>query len=112
VLGFVLRWTVIIALLWAIVGLLVRRAPAARQTVPWVSLGAGIVIVSWMVVSLVFYLYLIDIASYQSVFGSLASVIVTLAYLYISTTVFLFGAQLDAIIRSRATGTASGTDPG
>jgi membrane protein len=111
VLGFLVRWVLIIALLWAIVGLLVRHAPAARQTVPWVSLGAGIVIVSWVVVSLVFYLYLTNVASYQSVFGSLASVIVSLAYLYISTTVFLFGAQLDAIIRAQATGTASGTDP-
>jgi membrane protein len=111
-LGFVLRWALIIALLWAIVGLLVRHAPAARQTVPWVSLGAGIVIASWVVVSVVFYLYLTEIASYQSVFGSLASVIVSLAYLYISATVFLFGAQLDAIIRARATGIASGTDPG
>ena len=59
-------------------------------------------------VSLVFYLYLTDIASYQSVFGGLASVIVALAYLYISATVFLFGFVLaragavwDAIERLR-----------
>jgi membrane protein len=112
VLGFMLRWALIISLLWAIVGLLVRHAPAARQTVPWVSLGAAIVIASWVAVSVVFYLYLTDIASYQSVFGGLASVIVALAYLYISATVFLFGAQLDAIIRARATGTATGSAPG
>jgi hypothetical protein len=31
-----------------------------------------------------------------------------MAYLYVSTTVFLFGAQLDAIIRAQATGTLSG----
>jgi membrane protein len=112
VFGFMLRWALIISLLWLIVGLLVRHAPAARQTVPWVSLGAGIVIASWVAVSVVFYLYLTDVASYQSVFGGLASVIVALAYLYISATVFLFGAQLDAIIRARATGTASGSAPG
>jgi uncharacterized BrkB/YihY/UPF0761 family membrane protein len=45
------------------------------------------------------------------VFGSLASVIVAMAYLYISAIVFLFGAQLDAIIRAQATGTLSGTPP-
>jgi membrane protein len=66
------------------------------------------VITSWMLVSLVFYLYLTELASYQSVFGSLAAVIVAMAYLYLSTTVFLFGAQLDAIIRAQATGTLSG----
>jgi hypothetical protein len=32
------------------------------------------------------------------------------AYLYISTTAFLFGAQLDAIIRAQATGALSGAE--
>jgi uncharacterized BrkB/YihY/UPF0761 family membrane protein len=58
-----------------------------------------------------FRFYLTDIASYDSVFGNLAVVIVAMAYLYISTTMFLFGAQLDAIIRLRATGIPSGHDP-
>lgn len=108
VFAFIVRWTLVMALLLLAVALLVRHAPAAPQTLPWVSLGATIVIASWLIVSLVFYLYLTKIASYQSVFGSLAAVIVAMAYLYISTTVFLFGAQLDAIIRAQATGTLSG----
>jgi membrane protein len=109
--AFLIRWTLVIALLGVAVGLLVRHAPSAAQTVPWVSLGATIVIASWVLVSLVFHVYLVDVASYDSVFGSLAVVIGALAYLYVSTTVFLFGAQLDAIIRARATGVSSGTVP-
>jgi membrane protein len=105
---FVLRWGLVVALLLLAVGLLLRHAPGAPQTLPWVSLGATIVITSWLIVSVVFYLYLTEIASYQSVFGSLAAVIVAMGYLYISTTVFLFGAQLDAIIRAQATGSLSG----
>jgi membrane protein len=108
VFAFLVRWTLVVALLLLVVGLLVRHAPATSQTLPWVSLGATIVIASWMLVSLVFYLYLTELASYDSVFGSLAAVIVAMAYLYISTTVFLFGAQLDAIIRAQSTGTLSG----
>ncbi len=108
VLAFLVRWTLAIGLLLLAVGLLVRHAPATEQTLPWVSLGATLVIGLWVVVSLVFYLYLTAIASYTSVFGSLASIIVAMAYLYISTTVFLFGAQLDAIIRAQATGALSG----
>jgi hypothetical protein len=42
--------------------------------------------------------------------GGLASVIVVIAYLYISTTAFRFGAQLDAIIHAQATGTLSGVE--
>jgi membrane protein len=63
-------------------------------------MGAALVVGLWLVASLAFYFYLTDVASYQSVFGSLASVIVTMAYLYVSTTVSLFGTQLDAIFRA------------
>ena len=111
VFAFLVRWALVVALLLLVVGLLVRHAPATPQTLPWVSLGATIVITSWMLVSLAFYLYLTALASYQSVFGSLAVVIVAMAYLYISTTVFLVGTQLDAIIRAQATGTLSGATP-
>jgi membrane protein len=108
VFAFLARWALAAALLLLAVGLLLRVAPATPHPLPWVSLGAGIVIVLWVIVSLAFYLYLTSIASYRSVFGSLASVIVAMAYLYTSTIVFLFGAQLDAIIRGQATGTLSG----
>lgn len=106
--AFLVRWTLVVALLLVIVGTLVRHAPGTPQTLPWVTVGAAIVITSWTLVSLVFYLYLTQLASYQSVFGNLAAIIIAMAYLYLSTTVFLFGAQLDAIIRARATGTLSG----
>jgi membrane protein len=110
VLAFLLRWGSAVGLLLLAVGLLVRHAPATDQPLPRVSLGASIVVGLWVVVSLVFYFYLTAIASYESVFGSLASVIVVMGYLYISTTVFLFGTQLDAIIRAQATGALSGTE--
>jgi membrane protein len=111
VFAFLVRWVLVVALLLLVVGILVRHAPATPQTLPWVSLGATIVITCWMLVSLAFYLYLTELASYQSVFGSLAAVIIAMAYLYISTTVVLFGTQLDAIIRAQATGTLSGAPP-
>ena len=110
-LGLLLRWALVIALLSLVVGLLVRPAPARSQTLPWVTLGASIVIVTWVLASLIFYFYLVDIASYDSIFGSLASVIVSMAYLYVSTSVFFFGAQLDAIIRAQATGCPVGHEP-
>ena len=108
VFAFFARWALAGAFLLLAVGLLLRVAPARPQPLPWVSLGAGIVIALWVIVSLAFYFYLSSVASYNSVFGSLASVIVAMAYLYTSTIVFLFGAQLDAIIRGQATGTLSG----
>jgi membrane protein len=110
VFAFLARWTLAMGFLSLAVGLLVHVAPAAPQALPWVSLGTTIVTVWWMIVSIAFYFYLTALASYGSVFGSLAAVIVVLAYLYTSTTAFLFGAQLDAIIRAQATGALSGID--
>ena len=109
--AFVVRWALVAGLLFLAVGLLVRHAPATAQPLPWVSLGAALVIGLWAIVSLGFYFYLTTIASYESAFGSLAVAIVVMAYLYISTTVFLFGTQLDAIIRAQATGALSGAGP-
>ena len=108
VFAFLARWVLAVGFLSLAVGLLVHVAPATFQPLPWVSLGTAIVIVWWVIVSVCFYIYLTTVASYGSVFGSLASVIVVMAYLYISTTAFLFGAQLDAIIRAQATGALSG----
>ena len=110
VFAFLTRWVLTIGFLSLAVGLLVRVAPATPQPLPWVSLGTTIVTVWWLIVSVGFYFYLTGLASYGSVFGSLASVIVVMGYLYISTTAFLFGAQLDAIIRAQATGTLSGVE--
>jgi membrane protein len=110
VLAFLARWALGLGFLSLAVGLLVHVAPATPQPLPWVSLGTMIVIVWWVIVSVGFYFYLTGLASYNSVFGSLASVIVVIAYLYISTTAFLFGAQLDAIIRAQSTGTLSGVE--
>jgi membrane protein len=111
VLAIAVRWSLVIVLLFVIVALVVRHAPSRPQTVPWVSAGATIVIALWAIVSVVFYAYLVDIADYDSIFGSLASAIVAMAYVYLSATVFLFGAQLDAIIRTHVTGHAAGVEP-
>jgi len=110
VLVFLVRWALAVGFLAFAVGLLVHVAPATTQPLPWVSLGTTIVTVAWVIVSVGFYYYLTALASYESVFGSLASVIVGFGYLYASTTTFLFGAQLDAIIRAQATGTLSGAE--
>ena len=61
--------------------------------------------VSWLLMSLAFVGYLKFVASYESVFGNLATVVVLLGYLYLSAVVFLAGAQLDALVRRRVDGT-------
>ncbi len=48
-----------------------------------------------------FGLYLSQLATYGSIYGALASVVILMGYLYASTVVFLGGIQLDALVRDR-----------
>jgi uncharacterized BrkB/YihY/UPF0761 family membrane protein len=46
--------------------------------------------------------YLTGVASYASIYGSLAVLTVLFSYVYLSTAAFLFGAQVDALVRKEA----------
>jgi membrane protein len=98
-LSILVRWGIGLSLLLVVVGLLVRHAPDCKRPLHWVSFGAVLVVTSWSVMSIGFSLYVTQVADYASLFGSLATVIVTMTYLYWSTIVFLTGVQLDALVR-------------
>jgi membrane protein len=102
VVSFLVRWLLAAALLGIGVALTVRFGTATRQPAPWVSLGTGLVLASWVVTSIGFGLYATYVASYTSVFGHLASVFVLLLYLWLSANAYLVGIQLDAELRERA----------
>jgi membrane protein len=94
-----IRWPVAVALMTATIALMVRYAPADRQPVRLVGVGTGIVVLAWTVTSVVFGLYVTQIADYGSIFGNLATVIILFEYLYISACAFLTGAVLDKLLR-------------
>jgi membrane protein len=97
--GFVLRWAIAIALLLLTVGLISRMAPSRTRPIEWASFGAVLVVFGWIVMTLVFSWYVTSVADYGSLFGSLATLIVALEYLYLSAIVFLTGVQVDAIVQ-------------
>ena len=101
-LSFLGRWLVAGALLWAGVALVVHHGSATRQTLPWVTVGTGIVMAAWVVMSILFGIYVTYAASYASVFGHLATFFVLLLYVYASSIAFMAGVQADACIRKRA----------
>jgi membrane protein len=101
-LSFVIRWLVAAALLGGGVALVVHHGSATRQTLPWVTLGTGLVMAAWVAMSIVFGIYVTYVANYGSVFGNLASFFVLLLYVYASSIVFLAGVQVDACIRKSA----------
>src|SRR4051795_11975736 len=97
--SFLASWGLAVALLFAVVMIVVRFAPDTRRPVHWVTFGGLLVIAGWIVASLLYGVYITQIADYASAFGSLAVVMVTLSYIYLSAIVFLTGVQLDSLIR-------------
>jgi membrane protein len=105
---FLLRWAAAAVLLGLATGLTVRLAPDGYQPTRWVTTGTTIVVGAWILASIAFGLYIRFIASYGSVYGNLATIVILFAYVYISAIVFFAGAQIDAIIRERVEGNAQG----
>jgi membrane protein len=93
----VLRWPVAAALLLGALAAVVRWAPAEQREWHWVSFGSGIVVVAWLGMSAGFSLYLRELADYGSIFGNLATLIITLEYLYLTAIVFLGGLAIDGL---------------
>jgi len=92
-------WAVALSLLIVVVGVMVRFAPDCRRPLHWVSFGALVVVTGWALMSIGFWVYATQIADYGSIFASLATIIVTMTYLYVSAIVFLTGVQLDALVQ-------------
>ena len=105
---FLVRWVITALLLGLATALTVRFAPDGYQPPGWVSVGTAIVVGAWIAASILFGLYIRFVASYGSIFGNLATIVILFAYIYISAIVFFAGAQVDAIIRRRVEGNAQG----
>jgi membrane protein len=105
---FLARWALAGALLLLALGMLVRYGPDRDQPLRWVSFGSLVVMLAWVVMSTGFGVYLRAIASYGSVFSNLATVVVLMAYIYLSSLVFLGGLQFDALVREEVDGSTVG----
>ncbi|KGN43029.1 YihY/virulence factor BrkB family protein [Knoellia aerolata] len=97
------KWPVILLVVAVLVALLYYSTPNIKQpTFRWISVGAGIAIVTWLVASILFGLYVANFGSYNKTYGSLAGVIVFLLWLWLTNLALLFGAEVDSELeRSR-----------
>jgi membrane protein len=108
VLSIVVRWTVAAALVLLAIGLTIHRAPATPQPIKWVTFGSLVAVAVWVLASVGFALYITELASYGSLFGSFATVFVLLTYLYFTTTALLAGIEIDTQVRRRVEGSSHG----
>ncbi len=91
------KWPVILGVVVLIVALLYWATPNLRQPkFRWLSVGAAVAVVVWILASLAFGFYVANFSSYNKTYGSLAGVIVFLLWLWITNLALLFGAELDS----------------
>ena len=91
------KWPVILAVVVLIVAVLYYATPNVKQPkFRWISVGALLAIVVWIIASALFGLYVATFASYNKTYGTLAGVVVFLLWLWITNLALLFGAELDA----------------
>jgi YihY family inner membrane protein len=102
----VLKWPVLLLVVSFLFALLYWASPNARQGFRWVTPGGILAVVGWVVVSAAFALYVANFGTYNKTYGSLASVIVFMVWLWLSNTAILLGAELNAELeRGRAIAT-------
>lgn len=95
----IVKWPVILAVVVVVVAILYYATPNIKQPkFRWISVGAAIAVVVWILASLGFALYVANFSSYNKTYGSLAGVIVFLLWLWITNLALLFGAEIDAEI--------------
>lgn len=91
------RWLLLLALVAAGLAVIYRVAPDRDDPqFKWVSTGALVATVIWLIASLAFSLYVDNFSSYGKTYGSLAAVVILLLWLWISFYVILLGAEINA----------------
>lgn len=93
------KWPVLGLVMVLVVALLYYATPNVKQPkFRWVSVGAGVAIVSWLVASVLFGVYVANFSNYNKTYGSLGGVIVGLLWLWITNLALLLGAEIDSEI--------------
>jgi membrane protein len=104
-----LRWPVALAMVALCIGLVYYFAPDAEQDWEWITPGAVLATVLWLIASLGFKFYVANFADYNESYGSLGGVIILMLWFYISALAVLMGAEMNAEIEHAS---PHGKDPG
>jgi membrane protein len=93
----IIGWLIMVVLVAAALALLYRLGPdrdAPRMT--WVSVGAVVATVMWLVASIGFSVYASTFGSYAKTYGVFAGIVVLLFWLWLTMYAILLGAEINA----------------
>ena len=91
-----IRWPILALVYITALALAYRYAPCRNDPkFRWVSVGSVVSTILWLVLSAGFAYYVSNFGSYDEVYGSLAAVVITLLWLFLTVMMILLGAEIN-----------------
>jgi membrane protein len=91
------KWPILALAAVLIIAILYYATPNAKQPkFRWISMGALVALVTLVIASFLFGLYVTNFSNYDRTYGSLAGVVIFLLWLWIANLALLFGGEFDA----------------
>ena len=97
----ILRWPLILAFISLALAVLYWVGPNIKQKFQWISPGAILATIVWMLAIGGFGIYVSKFGSYDKTYGTLGGMIVLLLVFYISSMVIMLGGQLNSELAKR-----------
>jgi membrane protein len=94
----IVQWPVLLFFVLFAFALVYYFAPDVEQRFKWISPGSIIAVALWLVFSLLFSLYVSNVGSYNTTYGSFAGIVILMLYIYYSAFIMLIGAELNQVI--------------
>jgi membrane protein len=93
-------WRYLIAIVVLVFGLFAVHLwlPDGQRPFKFILPGIVITLVAWVISAMVFATYLARFANYFSTYAGLASIMIALVFLYILSSIFIVGAEINAAI--------------
>jgi membrane protein len=91
------RWPAIVGLIMLGIVLLYRYGPSREYAkLRWLSWGAGLTTLFWLLASIAFCFYLDRFANYNATYGTLGALIAFMVWVWILIIILIVGAELNA----------------
>ena len=96
------RWPAAVASAMLVYAVVYYAAPNVEvRRWQWITPGAVFGVLTWIVASALFFLYVSNFSSYSATYGAFAAAVILLVWLWLTNVVLLFGAELNAVIDLR-----------
>ncbi|MFY1701479.1 YihY/virulence factor BrkB family protein [Micromonospora sp. WMMA1923] len=106
------KWPVLAMIMMMLLSMLFWIAPNVQQPrFRWLTPGGAVALLSWVLVTFGFGLYVTNFGSYDVTYGSLGAVIAFLVWLFLSNCALMFGVQINAEVQRGRQLQAGGPDP-